>query len=53
MVGLLSGTLFGVKPFSVEFLGTYWLQFELVSVLLVAAVVAALAVLEVGRKHRG
>ena len=48
-----SATLFGLKEFSREFLGMYWLQFELVSVLLVAAVVAALAVLEVGRKHRG
>jgi len=51
MVG--SGVLFGLQHFSVEFLGVYWLQFELVSVLLVAAVVAALAVLEVGRKNRG
>ena len=48
-----SATLFGLKQFSLEFLRMYWLQFELVSVLLVAAVVAALAVLEVGRKHRG
>ena len=44
---------FGLQHFSVEFLSEYWLQFELVSVLLVAAVVAALAVLEVGRRHRG
>lgn len=51
--GKAGGTLFGVQHFSVEFLSEYWLQFELVSVLLVAAVVAALAVLEVGRKHRG
>ena len=36
--------------FSIEFLNEYWLHFELVSVLLVAAVVAALAVLEVGRR---
>jgi NADH-quinone oxidoreductase subunit J len=47
------GTLFGLKAFSAEFLNEYWLHFELVSVLLVAAVVAALAVLEVGRRHRG
>ncbi len=47
------GTLFRLQHFSAEFLNAYWLQFELVSVLLVAAVVAALAVLEVGRKHRG
>ena len=44
---------FGVAQFSIEFLNEYWLHFELVSVLLVAAVVAALAVLEVGRRHRG
>jgi NADH-quinone oxidoreductase subunit J len=47
------GALFGLQHFSVEFLNEYWLHFELVSVLLVAAVVAALAVLEVGRRHRG
>ena len=51
--GAPSGTRFGVQRFSVEFLNEYWLHFELVSVLLVAAVVAALAVLEVGRRHRG
>jgi len=44
---------FGVQQFSIEFLNEYWLHFELVSVLLVAAVVAALAVLEVGRRRRG
>ncbi len=44
------GRLFGVKEFSVAFLNDYWLHFELVSVLLVAAVVAALAVLQVGRR---
>ena len=43
---------FGVQPFSVVFLNEYWLHFELVSVLLVAAVVAALAVLDVGRRSR-
>ena len=47
------GALFGLQHFSAEFLNEYWLHFELVSVLLVAAVVAALAVLEVGRRHRG
>ena len=51
--GAASGTLFGLQHFSIEFLNEYWLQFELVSVLLVAAVVAALAVLEVGRRQRG
>jgi NADH-quinone oxidoreductase subunit J len=44
---------FGIQSFSLEFLNEYWLHFELVSVLLVAAVVAALAVLEVGRRDRG
>ena len=48
-----SGTLFGLKNFSIAFLGDYWLHFELVSVLLVAAVVAALAVLQVGRRKHG
>jgi len=45
--------MFGIQRFSIEFLNEYWLHFELVSVLLVAAVVAALAVLEVGRRQRG
>ncbi|HUH93579.1 MAG TPA: NADH-quinone oxidoreductase subunit J [Casimicrobiaceae bacterium] len=44
---------FGLKRFSVAFLNDYWLHFELVSVLLVAAVVAALAVLQAGRRRRG
>jgi NADH-quinone oxidoreductase subunit J len=44
---------FALKPFSVTFLADYWLHFELVSVLLVAAVVAALAVLQIGRRNRG
>jgi NADH-quinone oxidoreductase subunit J len=47
------GVLFGIQQFSIEFLSEYWLHFELVSVLLVAAVVAALAVLEVGRRKDG
>ena len=51
--GTPGATLFGLKEFSITFLNEYWLHFELVSVLLVAAVVAALAVIEVGRKHRG
>ena len=45
--------VFGLQRFSVEFLNEYWLHFELVSVLLVAAVVAAVAVLETGRWNRG
>ncbi len=51
--GAVGGMIFQVQHFSAEFLSEYWLHFELVSVLLVAAVVAALAVLEVGRRHRG
>ena len=46
-----SNASFGIQQFSLEFLNEYWLHFELVSVLLVAAVVAALAVLEVGRRR--
>ncbi len=42
---------FGVASFSVAFLAEYWLQFELISVLLVAAVVAALAVIKGRRSH--
>ncbi len=44
---------FGVQPFSAEFLGRYWLHFELTSVLLLAAVVAAIAVIKAGRRHDG
>ena len=43
---------FGIGPFSVAFLNDYWLHFELTSVLLVAAVVAALAVIKVARRSR-
>jgi len=46
-------TSYGIAGFSVAFLNEYWLLFELTSVLLVAAVVAALAVIGVGRKARG
>ena len=52
-VGAERSGLFGVQHFSIDFLNEYWLQFELVSVLLVAAVVAALAVLQAGRRDRG
>jgi NADH-quinone oxidoreductase subunit J len=48
-----AGGRFGVQAFSVAFLTDYWLHFELVSVLLVAAVVAALAVVQVSRRARG
>ena len=51
--GTGAGTLFALQRFSVEFVNEYWLHFELVSVLLVAAVVAAVAVLETGRRNRG
>jgi len=44
---------FGVQSFSVAFITEYWLHFELVSVLLVAAVVAALAVVKVSRGAHG
>jgi len=48
-----SGAIFSLQRFSVTFLDEFWLHFEIVSVLLVAAVVAALAVLEVGRRRHG
>jgi len=51
--GTGAGTAFALQPFSVEFVNEYWLHFELVSILLVAAVVAAVAVLETGRRNRG
>jgi len=44
---------YGVQSFSIAFLNDYWLHFELVSVLLVAAVVAAIAVLKVESASRG
>ena len=47
------GTSYLIQPFSVEFLRTYWLHFELTSVLLVAAVVAAIAVIKGGRRNNG
>ena len=43
---------FGISTFSIAFLTEYWLHFELTSVLLVAAVVAALAVIKVSRRSR-
>lgn len=48
-----AGAPFGVKTFSTVFLNEYWLHFELTSVLLVVAVIAALAILQVGRRTRG
>jgi NADH-quinone oxidoreductase subunit J len=49
----LGDTSYGIAGFSVSFLNEYWLLFELTSVLLVAAVVAALAVLGIGRRACG
>jgi len=46
------GAAFGISKFSVAFLNEYWLHFELTSVLLVVAVVAALAVIRVSRRRR-
>lgn len=46
-------TAFGIARFAAAFLGEYWLHFELTSVLLVAAVVAALAVIKVNRRADG
>ena len=48
--GTPAGTGFGISQFSAEFLNAYWLHFELTSVLLVAAVVAAIAVIKVSRR---
>jgi NADH-quinone oxidoreductase subunit J len=47
------GASFEVAPFSKEFLERYWLHFELTSVLLLAAVVAAIAVIRTGRRRDG
>ena len=44
---------FGVQSFAAAFLQKYWLHFELISVLLVVALVAALAILLVERRSRG
>ncbi len=48
-----AGTVFEMKPFSTMFLRDYWLPFELTTVLLVAAIVAALAVIRVSRRTHG
>jgi NADH-quinone oxidoreductase subunit J len=45
------GAAFGLSQFSITFLTEYWLHFELVSVLLVAAIVGALAVIQVNRRR--
>ena len=49
-VAATSPTAYDLKQFSIEFLSRYWLQFEVTSVLLVAAVVAAIAVVRIDRK---
>ena len=41
---------YSIGKFAITFVNQYWLQFELTSVLLVAAVVAALAIIKVNRK---
>jgi NADH-quinone oxidoreductase subunit J len=43
---LALGTTFTLQSFSAAFLSEYWLHFELTSVLLLTAVVAALAVIK-------
>lgn len=47
------GEVFGVQAFSAALLEEYWLYFELSSVLLVAAVVAAIAALRAGGGRDG
>jgi len=46
-----AGEPFDITRFSAAFLSEYWLHFELTSVLLLAAVVAALAVIKENRRH--
>jgi NADH-quinone oxidoreductase subunit J len=48
--GATGDTAYGIAKFSLAFLSEYWLHFELTSVLLVAAVVAALAIIKVSRR---
>ena len=47
------GAGFTLAQFSAQFLNEYWLEFELTSVLLLAAIVAAIAVIQVSRRHHG
>ena len=53
--GKAAGETFGIERFATEFLGEYWLHFELTSVLLVVAVLAAVAVVKLrsGRDRHG
>jgi NADH-quinone oxidoreductase subunit J len=46
-----AGEPFDIARFSTAFLTEYWVHFELTSVLLLAAVVAALAVIKENRRH--
>jgi NADH-quinone oxidoreductase subunit J len=48
--GELSDGPLGIGKFATTFLSEYWLHFELTSVLLVAAVVAAMAAIRIGRR---
>ncbi|MBL0939480.1 MAG: NADH-quinone oxidoreductase subunit J [Gemmatimonadaceae bacterium] len=45
------GESFTLTEFSTRFLSTYWLEFELTTVFLVGAIVAALAVIGVSRRQ--
>ena len=47
------GAGFTLAQFSAEFLNEYWLEFELTSVLLLAAIVAAICVVQVSRRQHG
>jgi NADH-quinone oxidoreductase subunit J len=50
--GAPRGSVYGLQQFATSFLHEYWFHFELTSVLLVVAVVAAMAVIQVNRgKH--
>ncbi len=50
---MATGEVFGLVPFSSAFLTQYWLEFELTTVFLVGAIVAALAVVNVSRRRQG
>ena len=50
LAGGAYGSVYELRQFAASFLKEYWLHFELTSVLLVVAVVAAVAVIQV---HRG
>jgi NADH-quinone oxidoreductase subunit J len=47
------GAGFTLAQFSSQFLNEYWLEFELTSVLLLAAIVAAICVVQVSRRQHG